>query len=99
MLRNKFEKRVRRTKCRIRRKALVELAGKKCKSCGVAYHFSAMDFHHRDPKQKSFGLSFNRMERPICELIKEAKKCDLLCSNCHRIRHFNEDKDDDNSNS
>jgi hypothetical protein len=44
-----------------------------------------MDFDHRDEKEKSFIISgsYNRKKEV---LLKEIKKCDIICSNCHRIR-------------
>ncbi len=92
MSRNKHEKRARNIKCTERRRALIEYKGGKCMDCKGTFVSALLDFHHRDPRNKSFGLSFNRMERPIQELKKEADKCDLLCANCHRLRHWKEDR-------
>ena len=66
--------------------------GSSCLDCGVSYPQSPyviFDFHHRDPSEKEF--SWTKMRLVSSErLQKELDKCDLLCSNCHRIRHHNE---------
>jgi ribosomal protein L44E len=77
-------------KRRLRRKIeLVTAVGSRCIDCGYDNCLGAMDFHHRDPGTKDFGLGhFNgSLER----LTAEAAKCDLLCANCHRKRHASED--------
>lgn len=57
--------------------------------CGYRRSFAVLEFHHRDRDTKDFGLgnfsgSFDR-------LLDEARKCDLLCANCHRLRHAGRD--------
>jgi len=68
----------RRTKAK-----LVEEAGGCCQICGYDRCLAAMQFHHRDPSKKSFALSLRGVCRSIEQLRAEAKKCVLLCANCH----------------
>lgn len=67
---------------------LVESLGGKCEMCGYNRSQSALSFHHKDPKQKDFtvcsGLS---RKMNIDDLLKEVKKCRLVCSNCHHEIH------------
>lgn len=68
----------------------IEYLGGKCLDCGLKLfgdNYSIFDFHHRDPSEKS--MEWRKMERSNdWELVKsELDKCDLLCSNCHRMRH------------
>ena len=65
--------------------ALVEYKGGACLDCGFSYPDCVYDFEHRDPFQKSFNIG-QKLHRPLEELKLEADKCDLVCSNCHRIR-------------
>lgn len=64
--------------------ALVEANGHKCACCGLVDHPSLYDFHHINPEQKSFGLSNASTTRAKSAYAQEAKKCVMLCSNCHR---------------
>ena len=43
----------------------------------------ALQFHHLDPSQKEFGVSGRGVTRAIAKARAEAKKCFLLCANCH----------------
>ena len=54
-----------------------------CQQCGET---SCLEFHHRDPKTKSFSIAhfINHSKKLILE---EIKKCDILCANCHRKIH------------
>ena len=65
-----------------------------CKDCGLKLedsHYSVFDFHHTDPKSKD--PNFRRIKSQKWEVIKaEIDKCELLCSNCHRIRHAKQGK-------
>jgi len=60
---------------------------KGCMDCGIAFPPYAMDFDHRNPKEKLFDMSkpFTRDENII---LAEINKCDIVCANCHRIRTF-----------
>lgn len=64
---------------------LVIYKGNRCHDCGHSFPNCCYDFDHRDPGQKSFTISHSN-GKPIAELMIEADKCDLVCSNCHRIR-------------
>ena len=62
-----------------------------CERCNEPHHYVAFDFHHQDPSQKLFPLSQRHMSRVWDDLITEADKCHLLCANCHRVVHFEQD--------
>jgi len=57
-----------------------------CKKCGYKKITGALEFHHRDPKTKSFDVK-SRLRISIDTLKKEMRKCDILCVNCHREEH------------
>lgn len=49
-----------------------------------------MEFDHRDGAIKSYNLGSMFAHHYSRELIEiELAKCDLVCSNCHRIRTRN----------
>lgn len=60
-----------------------------CEICGDT-RFWVLDFHHIDPLQKEGNLS--NMVRSVSKdkILKELKKCKILCSNCHRDLHYKE---------
>lgn len=59
-----------------------------CQKCGYSKSISALDFHHRNPSEKKFGISIGIAKcLPMIEIKKETDKCDLLCSNCHHEIH------------
>jgi transposase len=64
---------------------LVEEAGGACRRCGFAEHPAALHFHHVDPATKEFSLSTAGVTRSIARARAEARKCVLLCSNCHAL--------------
>ena len=46
-----------------------------------------LEFDHRDKDTKKFSISqATRLGRSWFEIEEEIKKCDLLCSNCHKKR-------------
>lgn len=66
---------------------IIKIFGGRCKKCGYDNMkcVAAFDFHHRDPKHKNFNIQAAvNQGRSWDEIIKEAKKCDLLCCRCHR---------------
>ena len=61
-----------------------------CKSCGMGNPV-VLDFHHRNPHEKFMGISEMIKGRfSIDDIMLEMEKCDVLCSNCHRILHAEE---------
>lgn len=78
-----------RTKCRIKLKTkCVEYKGGKCEKCGYNRCISALEFHHKDPSKKEFGISSKGILRDWETTKKELDKCEMLCANCHRENHF-----------
>lgn len=66
----------------------VEYKGGTCVDCGGVFHPSVFDFHHLDPTGKDLQIGSLCVTK-ITELVKlELDKCVLLCSNCHRLRHY-----------
>ena len=62
-------------------------SGSPCVDCGVKYPYYVMDFDHLENKEgliKKFVQNNNRTG-----LKKEILKCEIVCSNCHRVRTFN----------
>ena len=73
----------------IKKERAIEHLGGKCKDCGEVYIKDVYDFHHRNPKEKDFSIS-NNLDCKWQRIERELDKCDLLCSNCHRNRHYKE---------
>ena len=65
--------------------ALVNAFGNKCQICGQTYPQSVFEFHHLNPEEKSFALSVGSTTRAKSAYADEAKKCVMLCANCHRM--------------
>jgi hypothetical protein len=57
-----------------------------CADCGYREHHAALEFHHVGD-DKEINLSF---AKSVNQAKQEMGKCEVLCSNCHRIRHWNE---------
>lgn len=71
------------------REWLTELKNRPCQDCGQRYPAYVMDFDHRDGSQKDDAISRMVTQRVLRkEIEKEIKKCDLVCSNCHRERTY-----------
>lgn len=64
---------------------LVDLFGGVCQCCGESFHYSCMDFHHKNPDSKNGQV---KIDRGWKTLANEAAKCVLLCANCHRLYHY-----------
>jgi len=72
---------------RAKRKAAIESLGNKCADCGITYPPAVYDFHHKEDKQEHVSVLIHN-NRKLETILNEASKCELLCSNCHRMRHF-----------
>jgi len=64
------------------KRMLVAEAGGCCAICGYDRCIVNLTFHHVDPAQKSFEMSM-RSGKAIATFREEAKKCVLVCANCH----------------
>ena len=64
---------------------LVAESGGACCLCGFARYAGALQFHHVDPSAKRFQLGGRGLTRSLKILREEAKKCVLLCANCHAM--------------
>ena len=63
-----------------------------CVYCGFNQHVSAMDMHHVDAKEAQIATLVAELAAvpngfKAEKLLREAKKCVPLCSNCHRLLH------------
>jgi len=72
---------VKRRRHKIKRE-LVNLHGGKCIRCGYNACLRALNFHHRNPSEKKFQVTSGKIHGWE-KIVEEAKKCDLLCANCH----------------
>lgn len=71
------------------KRILVEEHGGVCAICGYSKSINSLHFHHNDPSEKEFQIS-TRLNRSLTKLRKEAKKCILICANCHGELHEND---------
>ena len=78
-------------KLRNRRKIIINRYKllKGCQLCGYKKHFSALEFDHTDRSSKIKAVSMLIKENNSWKMVKEEiKKCMLLCSNCHRLKTY-----------
>lgn len=66
---------------------MVAAFGGACAICGYNKH-CALIFHHVNPEEKEFSLGGARSSpRSWKRLVKEMRKCVMLCRNCHSEVH------------
>ena len=65
--------------------ALVKGFDNKCFLCQNTFPQEVYDFHHINPEEKEFGIAAMGQSRSQAKIANEAKKCVMLCANCHRI--------------
>lgn len=73
---------LRRSKWQERRVHLITLLGGCCSRCSEN-SIEKLEFDHIDRSKKSFGLSGANFEKRMECLVQEAKKCQILCMDCH----------------
>lgn len=66
-----------------RKTNLISLFHNKCCICGFDKFQEALEFHHVNPTEKELSLASN-VTISLDRQINEAKKCILVCANCHR---------------
>jgi hypothetical protein len=76
----------RRWKSRVK---LLEMLGGECEKCGFKGNPAALQFHHIDPSNKKYSLHSKNLLRS--DRVEEAKKCIVLCANCHLAEHTNKE--------
>jgi hypothetical protein len=79
------------------KKKCVEYHNNQCADCGNTFHQCQYDFHHieedRDnDRTRAIGCMTHAC-RPWKAIQKELDLCVMLCSNCHRLRHFEQSVD------
>lgn len=77
-----------REDARAKRAIIAKIKDVPCMDCGIKYPPYVMDFDHRNPYDKKMNIS-RVGQWGIKTLLEEVKKCDIVCSNCHRIRTNN----------
>ena len=69
-----------------RKRKAVEMLGGECQKCGYRKNLASFHFHHLDPSQKKYNWDKLRLFK-WDRVVKELKKCILLCANCHSELH------------
>jgi hypothetical protein len=64
------------------RAILVNEAGGRCTVCGYDRCQLNLHFHHVDPATKAFNMHMG-VGKSLGAFREEAKKCVLVCANCH----------------
>jgi hypothetical protein len=75
---------------------IIKLLGGKCSNhkCNLEYNGKnacVFQLHHTKPKDKLFAINTRTLINYSWEkILKELKKCELLCANCHFIKENKE---------
>lgn len=71
--------------------AIAEIKSKaSCVICGEN-HPAVLEFHHKDATEKDFAIAeVVRLGYNLAKLMEEINKCEILCSNCHKKKHWEE---------
>lgn len=76
------------------KKELVDAFGNQCARCEGLFPPECFDFHHTDPRTKEFPVDQQQIAGRAWEaVLREASKCVLLCANCHRTVHAENEED------
>lgn len=81
--------RVRAQKDQLRAKWIAFKATQKCAHCGIQ-HPAVIDFHHPGTKEHRVQELISQRSNLRLAIKEATENCIPLCSNCHRIFHWNE---------
>lgn len=60
-----------------------------CADCKQFYHYTQMDFDHLESSEKVSSIAnMIGQTRSLESIETEIAKCELVCANCHRLRHY-----------
>uniref|UniRef100_A0A6M3ITU3 Putative homing endonuclease n=1 Tax=viral metagenome TaxID=1070528 RepID=A0A6M3ITU3_9ZZZZ len=95
-LNNKIKQRkYRRDRRLIWKQFCIELGLVSCSICGYTRCWRALDFHHMNPDKKETRIttlmSLSLSEKNKEKFLKELKNMILICANCHRELHSEEE--------
>ncbi len=62
--------------------------GEPCADCGQVFPTCCMDFDHLPGSIKKANVADTARFYTVRGVMAEMRKCELVCSNCHRIRTF-----------
>jgi len=73
-----------------------------CEKCGYkGKNYRSLEFHHRKENEKSFEIfsevwKVKKIKKVGVEekILRELDKCDVICRNCHGVKHTSIDKFD-----
>lgn len=89
---SRYESKVARGR-RLKSKIIV-LMGGRCCTCDLKYdnkNACVFQMHHKDPAKKLFVVNTRTLINYSWKrILNEVKKCELLCANCHFIKHNKE---------
>lgn len=66
--------------------------GGHCYDCSQSFPPCVFDFHHVGNKEDNPSVFLGR--HTLADALAELESCVMLCSNCHRMRHFHKDLND-----
>lgn len=70
------------------KRRIIESMGGECQNCGYNKCDESLELHHTNPKEKKFGFGAIRANpKSWDKIVRELRKCILLCANCHREFH------------
>ena len=72
-----------------RREVLNSLKSVPCSDCGNSFPPYCMDFDHVPERGEKLGAVATMWSYGEETFLAEINKCDVVCSNCHRIRTHN----------
>ena len=70
-------------------KYLMKRNGMTCDVCKESFPRELLEFHHLVEEEKKFNMHVSKFRgmKIRQEVLDEADKCAILCSNCHRLEH------------
>lgn len=69
-----------------KRAFLDSVKAKPCMDCGGTFPPECMDLDHRPETVKLFSIGWSLGMHGMASIRAEIEKCDVVCSNCHRMR-------------
>lgn len=67
----------------------------KCSDCGLMpKSMNSIEFHHINKSKKNITISkeLNSKKTITQKILKEIENCEVLCGNCHKMRHFDKNR-------